>query len=127
MKISVVGRSMEPTLYAGDRIAFRYFPRGLGEVEQSGESGEMGRLRELRGDELSRALGKIILIRRKAEPELLTVKRLIKILDTGLWVEGDNPEASTDSRSYLTISRDEVIGIYLFRYRRSRLLRERRK
>jgi hypothetical protein len=98
---------MEPTLYAGDRAIFRYLPEGLKESRS--------------------ALGKIILIRRREEQDLLTVKRLIKTFDTGLWVEGDNPASSTDSRSYLTISPDEVVGIFLFRYRRSRRRRDHSK
>ena len=92
---------MEPALYEGDRALFRYFPDGATTAE------------------LGKTLGKIVLVRREAEPGLLTVKRLIKVLDTGLWVEGDNPESSTDSRHYLTISPQEIVGIYLLRYRRA--------
>jgi len=91
---------MEPTLCAGDRTIFRYFPTGL------------------HASDLARAIGKIVLIRRSSQPQLLTVKRVIKVLDTGLWVEGDNPSESTDSRQYLTIAPDEVVGIYLIRYKR---------
>jgi hypothetical protein len=93
---------MEPALYEGDRALFRYFPDGASTAE------------------LRKALGKIVLVRRSAEPALLTVKRLTKALDTGLWVEGDNSESSTDSRHYLTISPQEIVGIYLIRYRRAR-------
>jgi hypothetical protein len=92
---------MEPTLYEGDRALFRYFPVGV------------------KAAEIGAALGKIVLVRREAESQLLTVKRLIKVLDTGLWVEGDNSESSTDSRHYLTISPREIVGIYLIRYRRA--------
>ena len=92
---------MEPALYEGDRALFRYFPDGATTAE------------------LGKTLGKIVLVRREAEPGLLTVKRLSKVLDTGLWVEGDNPESSTDSRHYLTISPQEIVGFYLLRYRRA--------
>jgi hypothetical protein len=92
---------MEPALNEGDRALFRYLPGGL------------------KADDCLDTVGKIVLVRREAEPSLLTVKRLIKVLDTGLWVEGDNSESSTDSRHYLTISPREIVGIYLMRYRRA--------
>jgi len=92
---------MEPALYEGDRAFFRYFPDGV------------------KGAEIGAALGKIVLLRREAQSQLLTVKRLTKVLDNGLWVEGDNSEISTDSRHYLTISPQEIVGIYLLRYRRA--------
>jgi nickel-type superoxide dismutase maturation protease len=100
LPIRIVGRSMEPALYEGDLVLTRYKPQGLSEHA------------------IARAMGQVVLVRRTAEPGLLTVKRLKKALDTGYWVEGDNPDASTDSRQYLTISRQEIVGRVLFRYRR---------
>jgi len=99
-RIQIVGRSMEPALYEGDWTLFRYRSQGI------------------TPGALSRSLGKIVLVRRTAAPELLTVKRLIKKLDTGWWVEGDNQAQSTDSRHYLTISDSEIVGIFLLRYKR---------
>lgn len=100
-RITVSGRSMEPNLFEGDRALFAYSPAGLPR------------------NSLKRSMGKIVLIRRSAEPELLTIKRLVKELDTGYWVEGDNKESSTDSRNYLTISGEEIVGRMLFLYRRA--------
>jgi len=91
---------MEPALREGDWVLTRYTPQGLSERA------------------VKSAMGKMVLVRRSAEPELLTVKRLLKALDTGYWVEGDNHDASTDSRQYLTIAREEIVGCVLFRYRR---------
>jgi len=93
---------MEPALHEGDWTLFHYRSRGF---EPS---------------TLSRSLGKIVLVRRTAAPDLLTAKRLVKKLDTGWWVEGDNQAQSTDSRNYLTISESEIVGRYLLRYRRAR-------
>lgn len=101
-RITVTGQSMQPTLYEGDRALFTYSPAGLDR------------------DLISKSLGKVVLLRRAVKPELLTIKRLVKELDTGFWVEGDNAESSTDSRQYLTISEDEIVGRMLFRYRRAR-------
>jgi len=92
---------MEPALYEGDWTLFRYRSQGI------------------TPGALSRSLGKIVLVRRTAAPDLLTVKRLIKKLDTGWWVEGDNQAQSTDSRHYLTISDSEIVGIFLLRYKRA--------
>ena len=100
LPVRITGRSMEPALYEGDWVLTRYKPQGLSEHA------------------IARAMGRVVLVRRTAEPGLLTVKRLKKALDTGYWVEGDNPDASTDSRQYLTISREEIVGRVLFRYRR---------
>ena len=99
-KIQIVGDSMEPALYEGDWTLFRYRAEGFA------------------AGTLNRCLGKIVLVRRTAAPELLTVKRLIKKFDTGWWVEGDNQAQSTDSRQYLTISDSEIVGIFLLRYKR---------
>jgi hypothetical protein len=91
---------MEPTLREDDWTIFRYYPGGISKVA------------------LAKSIGKVVLVRRTSEPGLLTVKRLTKVLDTGYWVEGDNKEASTDSRSYLTIAPEEIVGLFLLRYRR---------
>jgi len=103
LPVRIIGRSMEPALYEGDWVLTRYKPQGLSEHA------------------IARAMGQVVLVRRTAEPGLLTVKRLKKALDTGYWVEGDNPDASTDSRQYLTIAREEIVGRVLFRYRRKRM------
>jgi len=100
LPIRIIGRSMEPALYEGDWVLTRYNSQGLSERA------------------IKKSMGKVVLVRRSVEPELLTVKRLKRVLDTGYWVEGDNPDASTDSRQYLTITREEIVGRVLFRYRR---------
>jgi hypothetical protein len=93
---------MEPTLIAGDWTLFRFYPAGMPNRA------------------LERAIGKVVLVRRTSEPGCLTTKRLIKVLDTGYWVEGDNQEASTDSRHYLTLAPEEIVGVFVLRYRRGR-------
>jgi nickel-type superoxide dismutase maturation protease len=103
LPIRIIGRSMEPALREGDWVLTRYNPQGLSERA------------------IKKSMGKVVLVRRSVEPELLTVKRLKRALDTGYWVEGDNPDASTDSRQYLTIAREEIVGRILFRYRRKRM------
>jgi len=56
--------------------------------------------------------------------DLLAVKRLVRCVDGGdIWVEGDNPLASTDSRSFGPLPADSVVGVPFARiWPRPRLL-----
>jgi nickel-type superoxide dismutase maturation protease len=58
-------------------------------------------------------LGAVVLIR---TPERLTLKRLVRLTGDGCWVEGDNAEASTDSRTYGAVPRADVVGEVRWRY-----------
>jgi signal peptidase I len=73
--------------------------------------------------------GKVVLIQRHSElgTDFLQVKRVTQITndskfnnDIGIWVEGDNKDKSTDSRSWGALDSSEVIGKLIFRYRRVR-------
>ncbi len=70
---------------------------------------------------LESLVGKVILIRRVsgAGSDFLQIKRAIRIDAGSVWVEGDNKESSTDSRSWGAISSAEVIGKLLLRYRKA--------
>jgi inner membrane protease subunit 2 len=49
--------------------------------------------------------------------ERLTLKRLVRLTDDGrCWVEGDNAAASTDSRTYGAVPREDVVGEVRWRY-----------
>ena len=75
--VRVSGPSMSPTVRSGDRLlARRLRPRS--------------RVRP----------GDVVLARFPARPGLLVVKRVRRAVDGGYWVEGDNPFATDDSRSY---------------------------
>lgn len=54
----------------------------------------------------------------------LAVKRLVRSVDGGeIWVEGDNPLASTDSRSFGSLPASSVVGVPFARiWPRPRLL-----
>lgn len=79
----VSGRSMEPTLYAGDRLLVRYggTPRA----------------------------GRLALVRLPDRP--LAVKRLSGRVDGGWWVERDNPTAGVDSGQVGAIPEPDVVAI----------------
>jgi nickel-type superoxide dismutase maturation protease len=48
------------------------------------------------------------------------VKRLAARRGSGWWVVGDNPGASTDSRTFGAVPQELILGRVLFRYHRSR-------
>lgn len=97
--IAVSGNSMSPTYNDGDWLLFRT-------IELLDAKG----LRPL--------VGKVIVIERESYPGILLIKRIIRIDDSGIWVEGDNKEASTDSRNWGALSPSEIRGQVLFRYRK---------
>jgi nickel-type superoxide dismutase maturation protease len=85
----VVGSSMEPTYRAGDVLI--------------GSS-----WRRLK-------LGRVIV----AHTDKPLIKRLTKIEDNKLWLEGDNSQQSTDSRSFGWISRNQLDAVIIGRIKRA--------
>ncbi len=61
--------------------------------------------------------GDVVLVQHPERPELLTVKRVVRPAGEGWWVEGDNPEESTDSRHFGAIRQESIRGRVLFRVR----------
>ena len=96
----VAGRSMEPTLNPGDRVvvdlrAYR---------ERSPEPGDVVLVRTADGAEIvKRVSGSNAGRRRPGEPERV-------------WVLGDNPDASLDSREIGPVLRERIIGRVALRY-----------
>jgi len=82
---------MEPALRAGDWIVVR---------------------------ELSRPprVGEIVLVRDPRDPENLMLKRVAEVADGACTVLGDQPEQSTDSRTFGPVPLANVLGRALFRY-----------
>jgi nickel-type superoxide dismutase maturation protease len=88
----VAGDSMQPHLYAGDCVVVR---RGR---------------RARPGD--------VVLVHRPDRPELLVVKRVREVLSNGqIWLAGDNPGASDDSRVFGAVDAGAVEGRVVWRYR----------
>ena len=46
----------------------------------------------------------------------LLVKRLVSSTAEGLWLDGDNAAASTDSRQFGPVRREHVVGRVAYRY-----------
>src|SRR3954468_9214788 len=98
----VAGSSMQPHLYAGDCVVVRR------------------RAQARTGD--------VVLVRRPDRPELLIVKRVREVQADGrLWLTGDNPSASDDSRLFGAVDPSVVEGRVAWRYRpllRRRMVKE---
>ena len=75
----ISGPSMSPTVRHGDRLLVRRLRPGARPEP-----------------------GAVVLARFPARPDLLVVKRVRRSVPGGVWVEGDNPLVTDDSRSYGT-------------------------
>ncbi len=97
--IAVSGNSMSPTYKDGDWLLFR-------------------RLGKVNMNSARRLVGKVVVIERESNPGVFLIKRVIRVDENGFWVEGDNKESSTDSRSWGVITPREISGLITLRYRR---------
>ncbi len=98
-RVEVVGDSMRPALQPGDRLLVL-------------------RTRHVRP-------GDMVAIADPRKPDRLVIKRLASCSSSELTVLGDNPEASTDSRTFGPVTRVALRGRAVYRYfpveRRTRL------
>ena len=69
---------------------------------------------------LKHLTGKVVVVERENYPGVLYIKRVIRHGVDGVWIEGDNKVASTDSRQWGAITSPEIVGRVLLRYRRAR-------
>ncbi len=100
--VEVRGDSMSPNYNDGDWLLFRLLPAKV-------------------------RVGKVVLIQRQSQvgTDFLQVKRVIRVDKSNesneikFWVEGDNKENSTDSRSWGALDSSEIIGKLIFRYRKN--------
>ncbi len=58
--------------------------------------------------------GNVVVARLPGRP--LGVKRAVRRTAEGWWLEGDDPEASTDSRTFGAVPDDAVLGRVVIRY-----------
>lgn len=119
--VTVVGRSMEPTLSAGDRLLVRRVPAGLL------RRGQVVVLRETRGAQwvIKRVVaGPGDPVPRERVAALRDVRELTVPGDR--WVVlGDNPAESVDSRQYGYVPADRMLGMVVRRFRAARPLTHR--
>jgi nickel-type superoxide dismutase maturation protease len=93
-RVEVEGTSMLPTFQAGDRLLVRRVGRRV----------------------LQARPGDLVLVRDPRDPRRRLVKRLARMTPAGVVVLGDNPPASTDSRTYGPLSLGALRGKVFFRY-----------
>jgi len=89
-RVVVAGRSMEPTLWAGDRLL----------VARTGPV----------------SAGDVVALRDPRDPGRVIVKRVAAVRRGEMVVHGDNPDASIDSRSFGPVSNVAVLGRVVRRY-----------
>lgn len=59
-------------------------------------------------------VGEVVVFRQLVPPFVLC-KRIVKIINSKIWVEGDNKKKSIDSRNFGFIERKNIIGKMLFK------------
>ena len=91
-RVVVAGRSMLPEYAEGDWLAFSSFRRVR--------------------------TGDVVVARDPRDLNRVIVKRAVRRVAAGWWLEGDNEQASTDSRTYGAVPPDLILGSVLFRYHR---------
>jgi len=89
LKVKIKGDSMWPNFKDGDTLSC---------VEYTGQSVNVG---------------DIVVFTHPFKPKVTCVKRVKRITDSGLFVEGDNPDplASEDSHNFGIVSLDAIIAI----------------
>lgn len=92
-RYEVAGESMHPTLRAGEYVV----------ASRRGPRGDIRR-------------GEIVLAQDPRDPSRVIVKRVAAVGPAGVWLAGDNPAASTDSREFGAIAPEAVIGRVLAVY-----------
>jgi nickel-type superoxide dismutase maturation protease len=93
-RVEVTGESMRPALAPGDRLLVLRHPRWRW------RAGQLAALRDPRG----------------GRDGALLVKRVVRVSASGVEVRGDNPSASTDSRTFGPVSPTLLVGPVLYRY-----------
>ena len=99
--VRVSGHSMAPTFNDGDWLLVWYSPR------------------------MRIHVGQLIVLRRHlnsgAEVPSLFIKRVAAISGAFVTVHGDNKDASTDSRQWGDVAREEIIGKVIGRYHKGKV------
>ena len=97
-RVAVAGESMLPGLSPGDWLLVRWY---------------RGTVRRARP-------GDVVVVARPDRPGLLVVKRVVAARPDGsVWVAGDNPLASDDSRTFGPVPAGAVAGRVVLRYHRA--------
>lgn len=107
----VGGRSMEPTLLAGDRVVvdlwtYRQRPPAVGELV----------LFRGPGVEATPLIKRVAAARDGRRPRANLWPGSEALDRPGIWVLGDNPAVSRDSRAFGSVPQDRLVGRVVLRY-----------
>ena len=92
-RIVVVGLSMMPTLQEGDELLIAHRKKLL--------------------------LGDIVVLAHPGDSSITIIKRVKRLENDGaVWIEGDNPDESTDSRQFGIVGSGEITGVVTSRLHR---------
>jgi nickel-type superoxide dismutase maturation protease len=92
-RIVVVGFSMMPTLQEGDELLIAHRKKLL--------------------------LGDIVVLAHPRDSSITIIKRVKRLENDGaVWIEGDNPDESTDSRQFGIVGNGEITGVVTSRLHR---------
>lgn len=97
-RVRVVGGSMTPTYPEDSWLLVRWFARPPAQP----------------------GIGTVVVARRPDRPHLLIVKRVRGVARGGAWLEGDNAQASDDSRLFGLVPSELLVGRVICCYRRPR-------
>ncbi len=89
-RVEVFGESMQPTLQPGDRLLVVRTPKARP--------------------------GQLVAVPDPRQPDRTLIKRVAAISGGTLTVRGDNPAATTDSRTFGPVGRSTIRGRAVFRY-----------
>lgn len=106
-RVAVVGDSMAPGLLPGDRLL-------VWKVRRPRSAGAGGRRRGATSGGFR--LGDVVVATDPREPERALVKRVAAVDGSSVWLAGDNPGRSTDSRDFGPVALSSVVGRAVYRY-----------
>lgn len=95
LQVVVRGPSMEPALWAGDRLVAVWLPRRVLRLVRPGD---------------------VVVVADPADPDHRVVKRVHAVLDGRIDVRGDAPDRSTDSRTWGSLPLTSVRRLALRRW-----------
>jgi len=102
---AVDGNSMAPTLNDGDWIVAQ---------QLRPDRMEIAKWKKIVNQIVIAKIDGLLQIKRVSQVEVSQSNQIT------LWLLGDNPEFSTDSRTYGWVSSEKIIAHYLLRYKRSK-------
>jgi nickel-type superoxide dismutase maturation protease len=104
-RVTVVGDSMSPELVPGDRLLVRRLRPHICPART-----------RTRRRSVAVKPGDIVVAKDPRDPSRVLVKRVARLQGREVWLAGDNPGKSTDSRDFGPVLLSDVAGRAVYRY-----------